>query len=44
MPPLTNIIGYLERIQNPTENDTEKKAAYLKTALKKNISCQKIHR
>ncbi len=40
--PLTNIIGYLERIQNPTENDTEKKAAYLKTALKKTYLVKKF--
>lgn len=33
--PLTGIIGYLERIQNPHEHDITKKEAYLKTALKK---------
>lgn len=40
--PLTNIIGYLERIQNPTENDAEKKEAYLKTALKKTYLVKKF--
>jgi hypothetical protein len=33
--PLTGIIGYLERIQNPDERDFSKKEAYLKIALKK---------
>lgn len=33
--PLSGIIGYLERIQNPDEHDASKKEAYLKTALKK---------
>lgn len=33
--PLTGIIGYLERIQNPYEQDPQKKEAYLNTALKK---------
>ena len=33
--PLSGIIGYLERIQNPDEHDFSKKEAYLKIALKK---------
>lgn len=33
--PLTGIIGYLERIQNPDEHDFAKKETYMKTALKK---------
>ncbi|MDD3307874.1 MAG: hypothetical protein PHO29_12365 [Acetobacterium sp.] len=33
--PLSAIIGYLERIQNPDECDFSKKEAYLKIALKK---------
>lgn len=33
--PLSGIIGYLERIQNPDERDLSKKEAYLKIALKK---------
>ena len=33
--PLSGIIGYLERIQNPDEHDVSKKEAYLKIALKK---------
>ncbi|WP_041669139.1 sensor histidine kinase [Acetobacterium woodii] len=40
--PLTSIIGYLERIQNQTENDAEKSAAYLKTALKKTYLVKKF--
>nr|WP_320027048.1 HAMP domain-containing sensor histidine kinase [uncultured Acetobacterium sp.] len=33
--PLTGIIGYLERIQNPDDHDFAKKETYLKTALHK---------
>lgn len=33
--PLSGIIGYLERIQNPNEHDFSKKEAYLKISLKK---------
>lgn len=33
--PLSGIIGYLERIQNPDEHDYSKKEAYLKISLKK---------
>ncbi|MBI4855429.1 MAG: HAMP domain-containing histidine kinase [Acetobacterium woodii] len=33
--PLTGIVGYLERIQNPDDHDFAKKEAYLKTALHK---------
>ncbi len=33
--PLSGIIGYLERIQNPGESDLSKKEAYLQIALKK---------